>query len=82
MTARPRKVREMHPLPPPRPLAEYSDPMLVPEVAEVLRCSVAHVRKLIVEDGLRCARWGLGRGKVVIYREDLIAYINRKRGIA
>jgi hypothetical protein len=54
--------------------------MLFAEVAEYLRCSVAHARKLEA-DGLRVVRWGARSRVARIYHADLLAYVEAKRGV-
>ena len=73
-------TRHRRPRPVPKPLAEYPDPMMFPEVAEYLRCSEAHARRLEA-DGLRVVRWGGGSRVARIYHEDLLAYVEAKRGV-
>lgn len=47
--------------------------LLLPEVAAVLRCSVATVRRLIQEGKIPC---GKIRGRNVVLQSRLSAYIN------
>ena len=69
--------------PAPRPLSEMPDPLTISEVAEVLRVSEGIVYRLIREDEMPAVRIGgkKGRGGVLLmYKEDLEAYVARMRG--
>ena len=47
--------------------------LLLPEVANVLRCSVKTVRRIIQEGKLRSAK---NRGRVIVLKSALLAYVN------
>lgn len=57
----------------PAPLPNGDQFLLLPEVAAVLRCSVATVRRLIQEGKIPC---GKIRGRIVVLKSRLSAYIN------
>ncbi len=55
----------------PAPLPNGDQFLLLPEVAAVLRCSVATVRRLIQEGKIPC---GKIRGRIVVLKSCLSAY--------
>ena len=57
----------------PAPLPNGDQFLLQPEVAAILRCSVATVRRLIQECKIPC---GKIRGRIVVFKSRLSAYIN------
>jgi len=46
--------------------------LLLPEIAQALRCSVKTVRRLIQDGKLKC---GKVRGRLVVRRSELLAYV-------
>lgn len=55
------------------PLVNGDEFLLLPEIANVLRCSVKTVRRLIQDGKLRS---GKNRGRIVVLKSALHAYVN------
>jgi len=53
--------------------------LLLPEVAQVLRCSVKTVRRLIQDGKLRA---GKNRGRVVVLKSALQGYVRKITAVA
>ena len=51
----------------------------VPQVAELLACSIATVYALIESGGLPAVKIGAGGGGVRVKREDLDTFVNSRR---
>lgn len=61
---------------------EMLELLTVQEVSEILRVSPACVYSLVETGQLPNIRIGNGRGTIRIDRQDLVAYVDRKRGRA